>query len=181
MDVRPTDLPEVLLVAPRVFADARGYFFETYQADRYRAAGIPVAFVQDNLSRSRAGTVRGLHFQRHRPQGKLVQAVHGAIFDVAVDVRRRSPNFGRWTGHVLSDENHRQLYIPPGFAHGFCALSPEADVLYKCTDAYFPEHERTLQWDDPQVGIAWPLQIPPLVSPKDARGTPLDRLDAFED
>ena len=181
MHVRPSELPDVLIIEPRTFADGRGYFFESYHAERYAQSGLAAVFVQDNLSRSKAGTLRGLHFQRHRPQGKLVTVVRGAIFDVAVDVRRRSPTFGRWMGLVLSDENHSQLYIPPGFAHGFCVLSPEADVLYKCTDIYCPEHERTLLWNDPTVGIEWPVTGAPLLSLKDAAGMPLDRLDLFDD
>ena len=181
MHVRSTDLPEVMLLEPRAFADPRGFFLEAWQRDRFAGAGIAVEFVQDNLSRSRRGVLRGLHFQRLHPQGKLVQVVRGAVFDVAVDVRRRSPTFGRWTGLVLSDENHRQLYVPAGFAHGFYVLSDEADVLYKCTDNYYPEHERTLLWNDPEVGVRWPISDGPVLSSKDAAGEPLARLDVFDD
>lgn len=174
MDVRQTELPGVVVFAPRVFADARGFFAETWHEARYRAAGLDARFVQDNHSRSRRGVVRGLHFQEPQAQGKLVQALRGRVFDVAVDVRRGSPHFGRWVGVELSDDNHWQLWIPEGFAHGFMALSDEADVLYKCTAAYAPEHEHTIHWRDPDVAIAWPDPgIEPIVSPRDAAGTPL--------
>ena len=166
MKVTPTELPEVLLVEPRVFGDARGFFLETFQAERYATAGIPGHFVQDNLSRSAKGTLRGLHFQEPRAQGKLVLVLHGAVWDVAVDVRRGSPRFGRWVGLELSEENRRQLWIPPGFAHGFCVVSDTADFFYKCTELYAPETERVVRWDDPALGIRWPIAAP-LLSAKD--------------
>jgi dTDP-4-dehydrorhamnose 3,5-epimerase len=170
--VTPTDIPDVLLLEPAVHRDTRGFFLETWHATRYVGAGIGLPFVQDNHSRSVCGTLRGLHYQVIRPQGKLVTVVNGEIFDVAVDLRRASPTFGRWAGVVLSDENQRQLWVPPGFAHGFYVTSESADVMYKFTDYYAPEHDRTLRWDDADVGIAWPLVggRRPLLSPKDAAG-----------
>ena len=166
MKVTPTELPEVLLIEPRVFGDARGFFLETFQAERYSAAGVAGAFLQDNLSRSAKGTLRGLHFQEPRAQGKLVLVLRGAVWDVAVDVRRGSPRFGRWVGLELSEENRRQLWIPPGFAHGFCVLSETADFFYKCTALYAPETERAVRWDDPALAIRWPVAAP-LLSAKD--------------
>jgi dTDP-4-dehydrorhamnose 3,5-epimerase len=180
MDVQETPIPGVIVIEPRVFGDQRGLFMETYQDRRYRAAGLPVAFVQDNLSRSRRGALRGLHFQIQHPQGKLLQVFRGEIFDVAVDLRRDSPSFGKWFGVTLSEENHRQLYVPPGIAHGFYVSSDAADVFYKCTDYYFPEHERTLLWSDPDVGIQWPLEGEPILSEKDKNGQPLATIDVFE-
>ena len=179
MEIRQTTLPGVVVIEPRVFGDARGYFKETWQAGRYAAAGVDAAFVQDNLSRSRRGTLRGLHFQLRHPQGKLVQVFRGEVFDAAVDVRRGSPTFGRWEGTLLSETNHRQLYIPPGFAHGFYVLSETADLFYKCTNTYYPEDERTLLWNDPAVGIEWPLDGEPILSEKDRRGTPLAELECY--
>ncbi len=179
MIVRPMELPEVRLIEPRAFTDSRGYFFELFQAGSYEQHGIRTAFVQDNLSRSVRGVVRGLHFQLGRPQTKLIQVIRGAVFDVAVDVRRSSPTFGRWVSAILSDENHHQLLIPEGFAHGFCVLSDTADLLYKCSDYYAPQEERTLLWNDPDVNVAWPVQGEPILSPKDSAGTPLATLDAF--
>ena len=167
MKVTETPLPGVLLIEPQVFGDARGFFMETYQADRYGALGIPRVFVQDNLSRSVKGTLRGLHLQEPKPQGKLVQVLAGAVFDVAVDVRRGSPTFGKWYGVELSEANKRQMWVPPGFAHGFCVLTDSADFLYKCTELYAPESERSVLWNDPDIGIAWPVQAP-LLSKKDA-------------
>lgn len=172
MQVLPTELPGVLIVEPRVFGDHRGFFLETYSAARYREAGIPAPFVQDNHSRSRRGVLRGLHYQLLQPQGKLVGVTRGAVFDVAVDVRRGSPSFGRWVGVTLDDRDHRQLYIPPGFAHGFCVLSEEADFVYKCTDYYHPQSERGVAWDDPAIGIAWP-ELDVALSDKDRRNPPL--------
>ncbi len=166
MKVEDTDLPGVKLIHPRVFEDARGFFMETWHRARYREAGLP-DFVQDNLSCSKKGVLRGLHFQHPHPQGKLVQVLAGEIFDVAVDIRQGSPTFARWVGVVLSSKNRRQLYIPEGFAHGFCVLSEEALVAYKCTDVYHPEADRGLRWDDPDIGIAWPIEDP-ILSPKDA-------------
>lgn len=158
MKVIDTGLPGVLLLEPKVFGDQRGFFMETYQAARYHDSGMPDCFVQDNHSRSRRGVLRGLHNQLVQPQGKLVWVTRGAVFDVAVDIRRGSPHFGRWYGSVLDDVDHRQLYIPPGFAHGFCVLSDEADFFYKCTDYYHPASERGIAWDDPAIGIDWPLR-----------------------
>jgi dTDP-4-dehydrorhamnose 3,5-epimerase len=166
MKFLPTALPEVVLVDPDVFRDDRGFFLETYQKQKYGAAGLPEEFVQDNHSFSIRGTLRGLHAQVRRPQGKLIRAVLGEIFDVAVDIRPESPTFGRWVGEVLSGENYRQLYVPPGFAHGFCVTSESAHVLYKCTSFYDKEDEIALLWNDPQVGIAWPTATP-LLSPRD--------------
>jgi dTDP-4-dehydrorhamnose 3,5-epimerase len=165
--VESTQLPGVLRIEPTVFGDARGFFVETFQSDRYSAAGISGPFVQDNLSRSAQGTLRGLHFQEPKAQGKLVQVVRGAVWDVAVDVRRESPSFGKWVGIELTEENRLQLWIPPGFAHGFCVLSESADFFYKCTELYAPEYERTVRWNDPALGILWPISEPRLSS-KDA-------------
>ena len=164
----PTALQGVVLVEPRVHRDARGFFLETYRASLYAAAGIGPHFVQDNHSRSEGPVLRGLHAQRRRPQGKLVRTVEGEIFDVAVDIRRGSPTFGRWVGAALSAENHRQLYVPPGFAHGFCVVRAPAQVEYKCTDYYDPEDELGIVWNDPELAVAWP-QAQPLVSDKDRR------------
>jgi len=162
-----TDLPGVVLVEPDVFRDPRGYFLETFHERKYREAGIPHSFVQDNQSRSTRGTLRGLHAQLRKPQGKLVCALQGEIFDVAVDIRPGSPTFGKWTGAKLSADDFRQMFIPPGFAHGFCVLTETAEVAYKCTDFYDRSDEIGLRWDDPAVGIAWPIRDP-LLSEKDA-------------
>jgi dTDP-4-dehydrorhamnose 3,5-epimerase len=167
MRVLPTELPDVLLVEPDVFRDARGWFLETFHERKYREAGIAYSFVQDNQSRSTRGTLRGLHAQLRRPQGKLVRAVSGEIFDVAVDIRPGSSTFGKWTAATLSAENFRQMFVPPGFAHGFCVLSDSAEIIYKCTDFYDPKDEIGLRWNDPAVGIAWPVNDP-LLSAKDA-------------
>ena len=156
MKVSETGLPGVLLLEPRVFGDSRGFFLETWNAARYREAGVPVDFVQANHARSRRGVLRGLHFQLEHPQAKLVFAVSGEIFDVAVDVRRGSKTFGQWAGAHLSGENHRQLFVPAGFAHGYCVLSESADVSYLCSDVYWPAGDRGVRWDDPAIGIAWP-------------------------
>jgi dTDP-4-dehydrorhamnose 3,5-epimerase len=166
----PTAIPEVLVFEPTVHSDSRGFFLETWHAARYAAVGVEPRFVQDNHSRSVRHTLRGLHYQVARPQGKLVQVATGAVFDVAVDLRRSSPTFGRWVGTVLSEENHHQLWVPPGFAHGFYVLSAQADLLYKCTASYEAELDRALRWDDPGLGIEWPLAgaAPPLLSAKDA-------------
>ncbi|CAM3812246.1 dTDP-4-dehydrorhamnose 3,5-epimerase [Corallococcus sp. ZKHCc1 1396] len=166
MKVTPLELPEVLLLEPKVFGDDRGFFLESYNAKRYADAGIPGPFVQDNLSRSVKGTLRGLHFQEPNAQGKLVQCLAGAVWDVAVDVRRGSPTFGRWVAAELSFENKRQLWVPPGFAHGFCVLSDSADFFYKCTALYSPETERSVHWNDPDLAIPWPVSAP-LLSGKD--------------
>lgn len=171
----PTEIPDVLLVHPDVFEDQRGFFMETFNAPRYAALGIDRAFVQDNYSHSRRHTLRGLHYQLRHPQAKLVSVVWGTVFDVAVDLRRGSPTFGRWVAQVLSDENRCQLFIPEGFAHGFCVLSDRADVTYKCTEVYRPEDECGLVWNDPTVGIEW-AEGDKLLSPKDEA---LPRLDAI--
>jgi dTDP-4-dehydrorhamnose 3,5-epimerase len=160
------DIPDVIVVEPDVHRDARGYFLETYHADKYSAGGVPGPFVQDNHSRSVAGTLRGLHLQVRRPQGKLIRVVEGEIFDVAVDVRRGSPTFGRWVAHTLSSENFRLCWVPPGCAHGFCVLSPVAQVEYKCTDVYDPGGEIGIAWDDPALAIRWPIAHP-LLSDRD--------------
>jgi dTDP-4-dehydrorhamnose 3,5-epimerase len=156
MQVEATSHPEVLLVHPDVFEDPRGFFMETYHARKYAEQGVPEGFVQDNHSRSTRGVLRGLHYQLEHPQGKLVRVVSGEVFDVAVDIRRGSPYFGQWVGVTLSAENRLQMYIPPGFAHGFCTLSEQADFLYKCTDFYVPGDEYGIAWDDPDIGIDWP-------------------------
>lgn len=177
MKITPTAIPEVLLIEPDVHGDARGFFMESWHARKYAEQGLDVAFVQDNHSRSRRGVLRGLHYQLEVPQGKLVRVTAGRVFDVAVDIRRGSPSFGRWVGYELSGENFRQLYVPPGFAHGFCVLSESADFLYKCTDFYAPETEYGIRWDDPDIGIDWPdgeFQI----SDKDAQNKLLREMDA---
>ncbi len=168
MTFRETPLPGVVVVEPRVFDDERGAFMETYHAERFAEAGIREPFVQDNHSVSRRGVLRGLHFQARRPQGKLVRVVRGEVFDVAVDLRLGSPGFGRWHAEVLSGANRRMLYVPPGFAHGFVALSEETVFLYKCTALYAPEWDRGVRWDDPDIGVAWPV-TDPVLSGKDAR------------
>jgi dTDP-4-dehydrorhamnose 3,5-epimerase len=176
-----TAIPEVLIVEPKVHGDARGFFFESYNERAFRqATGVSPVFVQDNHSRSGKGVLRGLHYQVRQPQGKLVRVVRGSAFDVAVDVRRNSPTFGRWVGVELSEQNHRQLWIPEGFAHGFLVTSESADFVYKATDYYAPEHERSIAWNDPQIGIAWPLQGQPGLSAKDAAGVPLASAEVFE-
>jgi dTDP-4-dehydrorhamnose 3,5-epimerase len=182
MKFTPTAIPDVVLIEPRVFQDDRGFFLETFQARKYAPAGIRAPLVQDNHSGSRGGVLRGLHYQVHCPQGKLVSAVAGEVFDVVVDLRRSSPTFGRWVGVTLSAQNRRQLWMPPGFAHGFYAVSDWAEVIYKVTDFYNPECERTLLWNDPQVGIRWPLRggSAPLLSPKDAQGLRLPEAEVYE-
>jgi dTDP-4-dehydrorhamnose 3,5-epimerase len=174
MKVTPTELPEVLIVEPKVHGDARGFFYESFQASRYADAGIHGLFVQDNHSRSARGTLRGLHFQEPRAQGKLVQVLRGAVYDVAVDVRRGSPRFGRWVAVELSDAAPRQLWIPPGFAHGFCVLSDTADFFYKCTEYYASDTERSIAWNDPWIGIPWPIREP-LLSAKDRAAPTLEQ------
>lgn len=176
MRVVPSTLPGVLVIEPDVRQDGRGFFIETYQAERYREHGIAGTFVQDNHSRSIGGTLRGLHLQLRRPQGKLIRVIEGEIFDVAVDVRRGSPAFGRWVGVSLSAVNFKQCFIPPGFAHGFCVLSPIAQVEYKCTDFYDPASEIGIAWNDPAIGIAWPV-AEPLLSPRDSRHPTLDAVE----
>lgn len=168
MKVMPTAIPDVLVIEPCMFGDTRGFFLESFNQRAFKeATGLTANFVQDNHSRSAKGVLRGLHYQLKQPQGKLVRVVRGAVFDVAVDIRKSSPHFGRWVGVELSEDNHRQLWIPPGFAHGFLVLSDSADFLYKTTDYYAPEHERAILWNDPAIGIAWPLTAEPLLSAKD--------------
>ncbi len=175
MNVIPTELPGLLVIEPVVHGDQRGYFVETWNHARYASAGLDVNFVQDNLSFSCRGTLRGLHFQNPHAQGKLIYVLQGEVFDVAVDVRQGSRTFGRWFGVTLSAENSRQVYIPPGFAHGFCVTSESALVAYKCTQLYEPRSEGTIRWDDPQLGIAWPV-LEPCLSEKDRRAPCLDEI-----
>jgi dTDP-4-dehydrorhamnose 3,5-epimerase len=181
MQVRPTAIADVQVIEPRVFGDDRGFFFESFNKRQLESAlGRPLDFVQDNHSLSARGVLRGLHYQLPHPQGKLVRVVRGEVFDVAVDLRRASPTFGRWVGEVLSGANKRQLWIPEGFAHGFLVLSEAAEFLYKTTDYWHPEHERCIRWDDPALAIDWPLAgTAPLVSPKDAQGVRLADASAF--
>lgn len=176
MKIDPTPLRDCLLFTPRVFADNRGFFLETFNAERYRTAGIAETFVQDNWSRSERGTLRGLHFQNPNAQGKLVWCARGAVWDVAVDLRRDSPTRLQWFGIELTEENKQQLFIPQGFAHGFCVLSETADFVYKCTQTYHPQHERSLRWDDPMIGVRWPIAAPTL-SKKDAAAATLGELE----
>lgn len=176
MKIIETTLPGVIVIEPRVFKDERGYFMETYQAERYREAGINEAFVQDNLSRSSKGVLRGLHYQIEKEQGKLIYVTRGIVFDVAVDIRKGSPNYGQYYSHILSEDNHRQMYIPPGFAHGFCVLTDIADFGYKCTNYYSPEHERTVRFDDPSIGVEWPL-TDVILSDKDGKALTLSEMD----
>jgi dTDP-4-dehydrorhamnose 3,5-epimerase len=168
MKAGETALPGVLLLEPRVIGDARGFFLESWNRRTFAELGIDADFVQDNHSRSTRGVLRGLHYQLQAPQGRLVRVVSGAVFDVVVDVRRASPHFGKWVGHELSAENHRILWIPPGFAHGFLVLSETADFLYKATTYYEPQGDRGIRWDDPDIGVKWPLDGAPTLSPKDA-------------
>jgi dTDP-4-dehydrorhamnose 3,5-epimerase len=179
MNVVPTAIPDVKLIEPKVFGDERGFFFESWNARTLAQAGIDATFVQDNHSRSRRGVLRGLHYQIEHPQGKLVRVIAGAVFDVAVDLRRSEPTFGRAVGMELSETNKRMLWIPPGFAHGFLVVSESADFLYKTTDYWYPEHERTLKWDDAALAIAWPLDGAPTLAAKDAAGVPLADADAY--
>jgi dTDP-4-dehydrorhamnose 3,5-epimerase len=181
MKVVPTAIPEVLVLEPQVFGDDRGFFFESFNARRFKElAGLDVQFVQDNHSKSAKGVLRGLHYQIRQPQGKLVRVTAGAVFDVVVDMRRSSPFFGRWVGEVLSAENRRQMWVPPGFAHGFVVISDSAECLYKTTDYWAPEHERSLLWSDPALAIDWPLAgAAPMLSGKDAQGKLLADADAF--
>ncbi len=179
MKVIETQLAGVLIIEPKVFGDHRGFFLETFQVERYRDVGINLPFVQDNHSRSQRGVLRGLHFQRTRPQGKLVSVSRGAVYDVAVDINPDSPTCGQYVGVELSDENHRQLWVPPGYAHGFCVLSEVADFQYKCTDLYFPADEGGLLWSDPDVNIPWPLDAPQL-STKDQANPTLRQLLGHE-
>jgi dTDP-4-dehydrorhamnose 3,5-epimerase len=172
MQFEPTEIADVVLIRPRVFGDERGYFFESWEERKFEIAGLRARFVQDNHSHSARHILRGLHYQVRQPQGKLVRVVTGSVFDVAVDLRRGSRTFGRWVGQVLSEENHCMLWIPPGFAHGFLTLSASADFIYRCTDFWYPEHERSIIWDDPDLRIEWPLPggAKPMLSAKDAAG-----------
>ena len=181
MKVTPTAIPDVLVLEPKVFGDARGFFFESFNQKAFdEAVGRHVEFVQDNHSRSAKGVLRGLHYQVQQPQGKLVRAVRGVVFDVAVDIRKSSHTFGQWIGVELSEENQKQLWVPAGLAHGFIVLSEFADFLYKTTDYYAPAHERSIAWNDPDVAIAWPLAAVPTLSQKDQQGAMLRRAELFE-
>lgn len=181
MNIVPLAIPEVLRIEPRVFGDDRGFFFESFRQDRFeQAVGRKVDFVQDNHSKSAHNVLRGLHYQLRQTQGKLVRVVAGSVFDVAVDLRRSSPTFGQWVGEVLSAENKVQLWVPEGFAHGFIVLSESAEFVYKTTDYYAPEHERCLAWDDPVIGIDWPVSQAPLVSAKDGSGLPFNVAETFD-
>jgi len=178
----PTQVPDVLLIEPKIFSDERGFFMETYQTQTFALAGLVTPFVQDNHSRSCQGTLRGLHYQIRQAQGKLIRVVAGEIFDVAVDMRRSSPTFGKWVGLFISDRNKLQMWIPPGFAHGFLVMSDWADVVYKATDYYAPQWERTILWNDPDMGIEWPILEGklPILSYKDAQGKRLSEAEVFE-
>lgn len=173
-------IPDIVLIKPKIFGDARGYFFESWESRKFKQAGLDLTFVQDNYSRSIKNTLRGLHYQIQQPQGKLVRVISGEVLDVAADLRRSSPYFGKWVGTILSAENKEQLWIPPGFAHGFYVLSDTAEFFYKCTDFYAPQYERTVRWDDPRLGIDWGLagEIP-LLSAKDLAGIFLDDAECF--
>jgi dTDP-4-dehydrorhamnose 3,5-epimerase len=180
MKVTPTALPEVLLLEPAVFGDERGFFMESFNARRFReATGVEAEFVQDNHSRSVRGVLRGIHYQVVKPQGKLVRVAAGRVFDIAVDLRRSSPRFGRWVGMELSDRNHHQLWVPPGFGHAFLVLSDSADFLYKTTDYWYREHDRSLRWNDPALAIEWPLQGEPLLAAKDAAAPLLAEAEVY--
>jgi len=182
MQIIDTALADVKIIEPKVFGDERGFFMESYNRDRFAEVGIPDAFVQDNHSRSGQGVLRGLHYQLKNTQGKLVRVTHGEVYDVAVDMRKSSPQFGQWTGAVLSEANKRMFWVPPGFAHGFYVMSELADFQYKCTDYYAPEHERSLLWNDPDVGVEWPILkgTKPLLSEKDIDGESVNTIDAFD-
>ena len=181
MKATPTKIPDVIVIEPKVFGDARGFFFESFNGKAFdEAVGRHVEFVQDNHSRSSKGVLRGLHYQIQQPQGKLVRVTRGAVFDVAVDIRKSSATFGQWVGVELNEDNHKQLWVPPGFAHGFVVLSETADFLYKTTDYYAPAHERCIAWNDPVIGIQWPdIGMAPLLSSKDAAGTSLNDAEVF--
>ena len=180
MKVTPTAIPEVLIIEPKVFGDARGFFFESFNQKAFnQATGLNLNFVQDNHSRSARGVLRGLHYQIEKPQGKLVRVVRGAVFDVAVDIRKGSATFGKWVGIELSEDNHKQLWIPAGFAHGFLVTSESAEFLYKTTDYYAPEHERCIAWNDPAIGIDWPVNTQPSLSAKDQQGWALREAETF--
>ena len=177
----PTVIPDVILIEPKVFADERGFFLESYQKQRFSKAGIALDFVQDNHSKSQQGVLRGLHYQIQRPQGKLIRVIAGEVFDVVVDIRKSSPTFGQWVGDHLSAENKKMLWVPAGFAHGFFVTSPIAEILYKTTDYYAPQWERSIVWDDPTINIDWSLNgISPILSPKDEAGKFLNEAEVFE-
>jgi dTDP-4-dehydrorhamnose 3,5-epimerase len=179
--VTPTAIPDVLVLTPKVFGDARGFFFESFNArDFAQATGVDTQFVQDNHSKSAKGVLRGLHYQIQHAQGKLVRVVQGRVFDVAVDLRKSSPTFGRWVGAELSAENHQQMWVPPGFAHGFVVVSESAEFLYKTTDYWYPEHERSLLWNDPAIGIDWPIDFTPQLAAKDQAGKLLAQAELFD-
>ena len=181
MIVTRTAIPEVMIIEPKVFGDARGFFFESFnQVSFNEATDLDVTFVQDNHSRSAKGVLRGLHYQIQQPQGKLVRVIKGSVFDVAVDVRRSSPTFGQWVGAELNETNHCQMWVPAGFAHGFVVLSDEADFLYKTTDYYAPQHERCIAWNDPAVGVKWPISEMPQLSVKDQQGLSLSATEVFD-
>ncbi len=181
MNIVETEIPDLLLIEPRLFEDSRGFFFESYQQKRYAEMGIDATFVQDNIVSSQQNVLRGLHFQIQHPQGKLIQVIQGSILDVVVDLRKSSTTFGNWFGIQLSAENHRQLYVPPGLAHGYYVTSKHSVITYKCTDDYYPEFERTLKWDDSTVGIDWNLlEKTPLLSDKDSAGALWDDVEVFE-
>jgi dTDP-4-dehydrorhamnose 3,5-epimerase len=180
MPIQPTAIPDVIIIEPKVFGDDRGFFYESFNANKFaEETGVTTEFVQDNHSKSAKGVLRGLHYQIQQPQGKLVRVVAGEVFDVAVDLRKRSPNFGQWIGVTLSADNKRQLWIPPGFAHGFLVTSDSAEFLYKTTDYYAPEFERSILWNDPTIGIEWPLAGEPLLSNKDKAGKQLGEAEVF--
>ncbi len=180
MKITPTAISDVLIIEPKVFGDQRGFFYESFNQNAFfQASGLDLQFVQDNHSRSSKDVLRGLHYQIQQPQGKLVRVVRGAVFDVAVDIRLASPTFGQWVGAELSEDNHRQLWIPPGFAHGFLVLSDSADFLYKTTDYYAPQFERCIVWNDTTIGIQWPLQNEPQLSNKDQAGMTLSQAELF--
>lgn len=179
MNIIPTDIPGVLIIEPKVFGDERGFFYESYNRKVMTAAGIPDDFVQDNHSRSARGVLRGLHYQTQHTQGKLVRVISGSVYDVAVDLRKSSPTFGKWVGFELSAENKRMAWIPPGFAHGFVVTSDNAEFLYKTTDYWAPEFERSLLWNDPALGITWPLTGAPTIAAKDAAGLPFAQCEVF--
>ncbi len=179
--VTPTVIPDVLVLEPKVFGDARGFFFESFNAHNFaEVTGLNLEFVQDNHSKSSKGVLRGLHYQIQHAQGKLVRVVQGEVFDVAVDLRKSSPTFGRWVGEVLSAENHKQMWVPPGFAHGFVVLSGSAEFLYKTTDYWYPEHERSLLWNDPDIGVEWPIDFKPQLAAKDAVAKPLSAAELYD-
>ena len=180
MKITPTEIPDVLIIEPNVFGDSRGFFFESYNKKEFmETTGLQVTFVQDNHSRSNKHVLRGLHYQIRQPQGKLVRVISGDVFDVAVDIRRSSPTFGKWVGEYLTAENKKQMWVPPGFAHGFLVLSDDAEFLYKTTDYWAPEHERCIRWNDPVLNVQWPITGDPLVSEKDEKGALFQDAEVF--